>query len=234
MGLFKSSAAVAWLVGAAVLAGCTTSSRQFPPADVGTPLPPVAPVESTVIERGSLPPVGEGGQRPVDATGQPSGTGTRTLDAMGVPLDAAPAGTEGSGLPEGTAADTMGSAGSQTGEDNTSFVTLDDLQSGGTVAGRNLSGELTVEKLLGGWTIDDGINSCRLNLTYTAKGETGRYRASAPGCQVAGVAAVSSWDLAGGQIRLFTESGQLIAALVLSGERFVGTLADGRRVTMAG
>lgn len=233
MSLFKSTAAVATLLCVAILAGCTTSSRQIPPADVGTPLPPAAPAETSVIERGSLPPVGTTGQLPADASGQPSAVGTRTLDAMGVPLDAAPQATEQPALPEGTTGEPVASTGPQPGEDNSSFVTLDDLQSGG-VSGRDLSGEVTVEKLLGGWTIDDGINTCRLNLTYTAKGDTGRYRASAPGCQVAGVAAVSSWDLSGSQIRLFTESGQLIAALVLSGERFVGTLADGRRLTMAG
>lgn len=234
MGPFNSSAVAACLVGAALLAGCTTSSPRVPPGDVGTPLSPGTPVETSVVERGSLPPVGEAGQPPAGETGLPPPTTTRTLDAMGVPLDAAPAASGEPGLTEGTADDAMASIEPPPAEGDSSFVSLDDLQEGGTVGGRDLSGQLTVEKLLGGWTIGDGINSCRLNLTYTAKDDTGRYRASAPGCQVPGVAAVSSWDLSGGQVRLFTESGQLIAALVLSGDRFVGTLTDGRRVTMAG
>src|SRR5690606_27821369 len=51
-----------------------------------------------------------------------------------------------------------------------------------TAGGRNLSGPLSIDMLLGGWTANAGGVECRLNLTYTARGATGRYRASAPAC----------------------------------------------------
>ncbi len=64
---------------------------------------------------------------------------------------------------------------------------LDDVGSpGNTTSGRNLTGSVTIEQLLGGWTVMVGAEQCRLNLTYTAKGSTGRYRASTPGCLVDG------------------------------------------------
>ncbi len=101
-------------------------------------------------------------------------------------------------------------------------------------SGRDLSGGLTIEKLLGRWTVVSGGDQCGLNLTQTAKGSTGRYRASAPACSLSGMAAVASWTLAGTQVQLFDESGRLIAALILSGNRFVGALSGGQGISMVG
>jgi hypothetical protein len=100
--------------------------------------------------------------------------------------------------------------------------------------GRDLTGGLTVEKLLGRWTVVSGANQCQLNLTQTAKTGTGRYRASAPACALPGLSVVASWTLAGSQVQLFDENGDLVAALILSGNRFVGTLAGGTGVSMVG
>ena len=100
--------------------------------------------------------------------------------------------------------------------------------------GRDLSGGLTVEKLLGRWTVVSGADQCQLNLTQTAKTGTGRYRANAPACGLAGLSVVASWTLAGSQVQLFDENGDLVAALILSGNRFVGTLAGGTGVSMVG
>jgi len=100
--------------------------------------------------------------------------------------------------------------------------------------GRDLSGGLTVEKLLGRWTVVSGGDQCQLNLTQTAKTGTGRYRASAPACGLKGLSVVASWMLAGSQVQLFDENGDLVAALILSGNRFVGTLAGGTGVSMVG
>ena len=104
----------------------------------------------------------------------------------------------------------------------------------GMPGSRDLSGGLTVDKLLGGWTVTSGPTQCRLNLTYTAKEGTAHYRASAPGCQIGTLANTAAWALQGSQVQLFDESGSLIAALVLSGNQFIGTVAGGTAITMAG
>lgn len=103
-----------------------------------------------------------------------------------------------------------------------------------TSSGRDLTGGLTIEKLLGRWTVVSGADQCQLNLTQTAKTGTGRYRASAPACGLKGLSVVASWTLTGSQVQLFDENGDLVAALILSGNRFVGTLAGGTGVSMVG
>jgi hypothetical protein len=100
--------------------------------------------------------------------------------------------------------------------------------------GRDLTGGLTVEKLLGRWTVVSGADQCQLNLTQTAKTGTGRYRANAPACGLARLSVVASWTLAGSQVQLFDENGDLVAALILSGNRFVGTLSGGTGISMVG
>lgn len=112
-----------------------------------------------------------------------------------------------------------------------SFVTLGNAP---TAAGRDLSTGLTVEKLLGGWTVVSGAQQCRLNLTQTAKTGTTRYRASTPGCELAGLNVVASWQLLGNQVQLFDENGDIIASMILSGQQFIGTLAGGQGITMVG
>jgi hypothetical protein len=126
--------------------------------------------------------------------------------------------------------------------DGTQVATTGPQTTGPTVAlpptgapnssGRDLTGGLTVEKLLGRWTVVSGQNQCPLNLTQTAKGS--HYRASAPACTLKGLTQVASWTLAGSQVQLFDESGNLIAALILSGNRFIGTLSGGTGISMVG
>lgn len=117
---------------------------------------------------------------------------------------------------------------------NGSFATLDN--SGAPVSGstRDLSGGVTVQKLLGAWTVLSGADRCQLNLTQTAKPNTGRYRASTPGCVIPTLKGVASWQLAGTQVQLFDEAGTLIGTLIQSGDRFIGTLAGGVAVSMVG
>jgi hypothetical protein len=115
-----------------------------------------------------------------------------------------------------------------------SFVTLDAVGAPPNVAMRDLSGGLTVQKLLGGWTIVSGADQCRLNLTQTTKTGTQRYRASTPGCTMGGLRVVASWQLAGNQVQLFDENGDVIARLMLSGNRFIGALASGQGISMVG
>lgn len=115
-----------------------------------------------------------------------------------------------------------------------SFATLD---AGGAVPsapGRDLTTGLTVEKLLGGWTVLSGAEQCKLNLTQTSKSGTSRYRASTPGCALAGLKVVASWQLVGSQVQLFDENGDIVASLILSGNQFIGTLAGGQGISMVG
>ena len=101
-------------------------------------------------------------------------------------------------------------------------------------SGRDLTGGLTVEKLLGRWTVVSGQDQCALNLTQTAKTGTSRYRASAPACALKGLSTVASWTVAGSQVQLFDDGGNIIAALILSGNRFIGTLSGGQGISMVG
>ncbi|WP_404401128.1 AprI/Inh family metalloprotease inhibitor [Pelagibacterium halotolerans] len=114
------------------------------------------------------------------------------------------------------------------------FTTLNDV-SGASTGGRDLSGPLTMEKLLGGWTVTAGVEQCRLNLTYTAKGSTGRYRASTPGCTQETLAGITSWQLLGSQIQFYNDANELIGTVFKSPDnRLVGTLAGGQSITMTG
>ena len=99
-------------------------------------------------------------------------------------------------------------------------------------AGRDLTGGLTPEKMLGRWTMVSGQDQCSLNLTQTQKSGTSRYRASAPGCTVSPLSGVASWQLNASTVNFYDESGNIIAALILSGNRFIGTMSGGRGVQM--
>lgn len=192
------------------VAACGTT-YSGPPNMLGQPqqLPPVQ--QSGAVSSTSLPPL-SGSTVATPGQVNPSLTGTPVLG--GVPQQTASA----SGTYDGTAS-------------------LDPLAIPGNTGmpgSRDLSGGLTVDKLLGGWTVTSGPTQCRLNLTYTAKAGTAHYRASAPGCQIGTLANTSAWALQGSQVQLFDESGSLIAAMVLSGNQFVGTVAGGTAITMAG
>mgnify|MGYP001557636790 CR=1 FL=1 len=125
-------------------------------------------------------------------------------------------------------------AGAPTSLDGTQVATTAPVGGLPNSSGRDLSGGLTIEKLLGRWTVVSGADQCALNLTQTQKGGTGRYRASAPACPLSGLTQVASWTVAGPQVQLFNEGGNLIATLILSGNRFIGTLAGGTGISMVG
>ncbi|HZY67469.1 MAG TPA: AprI/Inh family metalloprotease inhibitor [Devosia sp.] len=190
---------------ALLLAGC--SSTRVATTNVAQ-AEQLAPVQTGSVSATALPPIGPNGEVQQGVGGPPPLTPTTATDPMGNPLvaDVQP-GVSGS----------LTSAGGDLGS-----------------TGRDLSGGLTVEKLLGSWTVVSGADQCQLNLTQTAKTGTGRYRASAPACALQGLSVVASWSLAGSQVQLFDEGGSLVAALILSGNRFVGTLAGGTGVSMVG
>ena len=171
------------------------------------------------VASNSLPPIGGADGSVQMASADPSQT--MPTNQPGTPL-----------LPDGTGATTAAAA--PAGPSQASFVSLNDVGKVSATPGRDLSGALTVEKLLGGWTVTSGADQCRLNLTYTAKDGTSRYRASAPGCAIQALSSVASWQLSGTQVQLFNDADALVGALLLSGNRFIGTLSGGQAISMVG
>ncbi|GGA35915.1 AprI/Inh family metalloprotease inhibitor [Pelagibacterium lentulum] len=193
-----------------VLAGCspTGMGRGAPQPQTNMPAP-ITPVQTGTVQATDLPPIG--GQ----ASASPSvSTGSALYDPSSQPGQA-------TGMVSG-------------GQTNVVPAISDVAGTGGTIGGRNLAGGLTMENMIGGWTITAGAEQCRLNLTYTAKGATGRYRASTPACSQPTLAEVTSWQLLGSQVQLYNEADELVGTLLRSGDRFVGTLAGGQSISMAG
>jgi len=222
-----SVSAAALVALATVLAGCSSMSNSPQAARLPTPNS-TAQIQTSQVATTNLPAIGQGADgQPLQSTqvapglsGQPvlGGAQTNTLTLSG-----------GTGI-----GDPANPTPLQTASADGSFVTLDAVGTVPAAPGRDLSGGLTIEKLLGGWTIVSGPQQCKLNLTYTAKTGTNRYRASTPSCALPGLSVVSSWQLAGTQVQLFDENGDIIAALILSGNRFIGTLAGGQGISMVG
>ncbi len=217
-------AAVAVL--AIVLAGCS-GARSTQRTAMAQP-EQLAPVQNSSVASTALPPIGSSGvttggiaqPAPIQAnpalTGQP-GQMSPALTGQPAPIQ-----------------QNMGDPALQSANAGGTFVTLDAVGNVPQTPGRDLTGGLTVPKMLGGWTLVSGGTQCRLNLTQTAKEGTQRYRASTPGCQMPGISAVASWQLAGSQLQLYDEGGNIVATLVLSGSRFVGTGSGGIGLSMVG
>jgi len=196
------------LAGALLLTGCASTNVAVSNAGQAEQL---APVQTGSVSTSALPPIGPNGEVQGPAPLTPSGMDPATGDVL--------AG--------------QGSFGVASADDG-SFAAVPAVGALPNSAGRDLSGGLTVEKLLGRWTVVSGPEQCQLNLTQTAKTGTGRYRASAPACALKGLSVVASWTLAGSQVQLFDENNDLVAALILSGSRFIGTLAGGQGISMVG
>jgi hypothetical protein len=222
--LGRSGARVfALLLAAGMLAGCATTGGGGAASASATQ---VTAVPESAVSSDSLPPIGGNGAVQVASAG-PTVVGSTPADPNAPPS---------TGAMNATNAAAPGSATPLAPGTQQAFVSLNDVGKVSATPGRDLTGGLTVEKLLGGWTVSSGVDQCRLNLTYTSANpsDAHRYRASAPGCQVQALAAVSSWQLAGTQVQLFNDAGTLVGALLLSGNRFVGTLSGGQAVSMVG
>ncbi len=85
----------------------------------------------------------------------------------------------------------------------------------------------------GAWNVVAGGATCRLNLPLTAKTGTNYYRASAPGCTVSQIAAVTGWQQVGSQLQLYDDNGNIAAFLAPSSGRYIGTMSGGQAVSMA-
>ena len=173
-------------------------------ANVNTPTEQLAPVQGGNVSTSALPPIGPNGE---------------VQSASDIAAQDTQAGVTG---------------GIQTATADGGTMTPAPIGGLPNSSGRDLSGGLTVEKLLGRWTVVSGADQCSLNLTQTQKTGTSRYRASAPACGLKGLSAVSSWTVAGSQVQLFDDGGSIIAALILSGNRFIGTLSGGQGISMVG
>ena len=197
------------VLSAAVLSLTACASTGVSVNTVGQQDEQLAPVNGGNVQTGALPPIGPNGevQGPNSTTVPPGGTIQ--------PLGTAPNGTQVAAI--GPSTTTLPAAGALPNS-----------------SGRDLTGGLTVEKLLGRWTVISGTDQCQLNLTQTAKSGTSRYRASAPACVLKSMTGVASWTLAGSQVQLFDEGGNIVAALILSGNRFIGTLSGGQGISMTG
>jgi hypothetical protein len=209
-------------VAALVLSGCASS--RIATRNIGQP-EQVQPLPSSQVASTNLPAIGQSGA----VTQQQMPNGQMQTAQIGEPAQPLNPALTGQPVLGGNQPDTI-----ETASADGSFVTLDSVGTVPDAPGRDLSGGLTIEKLLGGWTIVSGADQCKLNLTYTSKSGTSRYRASTPGCQLQGLKVVASWQLAGSQVQLFDENGDMIAALILSGNRFIGTLAGGQGISMVG
>ncbi len=213
----RASVAIAMIgVVAVALGGCASSGIRT--SNIATES--ITPIQNTPVASSNLPAIGQDGQ-----------VQTADIGTPGQPTDLEQPEALDPALPP--AVDQFGQP-VQVASTDDSFVTLDAVGAVPNTPGRDLSGGLTIEKLLGGWTIVSGAEQCKLNLTYTAKTGTSRYRASTPGCGLAGLKVVASWQLVGTQVQLFDEAGDIIASLILSGNRFIGTLAGGQGISMVG
>lgn len=200
--------ATALLAVGVILSGCTTS-RFGAAARAPSVTEQVQPVASSSVQSQALPPLGgTDGQIATINSADGFGTGDPAL------LDPS-----------------LNGGGTQT---DGSFVSLNDLGTEPSASGRDLSGGVTVAKLLGSWTVIAGADQCRLNLTQTAKSGTNRYRASTPGCQIPALSLVGSWQLTGTQVQLYDNSGAIIGSFLQSGNRFIGTMVGGVSVSMVG
>lgn len=228
----RAGVSVALLTGLALtLSGCASSSMTSSTAYAEN----ITPIQNTPVASSNLPAIGANGQQVASTTvltapGQP--TDLNAPAALNPSLQASA--TPGVQTPQPGVTDQFGNplvVASVAPVDGT-FVSTDSVGTVPQTQGRDLTGGLSYEKLLGGWTIVAGAEQCRLNLTYTAKTGTSRYRASTPGCGLTGLKVVASWALAGTQVQLYDENGDIVANLLLSGDKFIGTLAGGTGISM--
>ena len=202
-----------------LISACAGSSPFSDSRRFSSPPPSLPPVVAPNVQSSELPPLGE--ELPPDPMlAQQNETQTPGFPVDGLvsrdPLLAANSGGEELSNPEG------------------SFVSIDPNAIPTNAQPRDLGGSLTEQSMLGVWTAISGAATCRINLTQTLKQGTDRNRASAPNCPISVLASLASWKLVGSQVQFYNESGQIIGTLLRSGNRFIGTLAGGQGISMAG
>lgn len=205
MSVMINSAKLLVLVGVTALVLSGCSSSRFASSRITTRQPQqLQPITNSQVQSQNLPPIGQNGQLTSSQTG------------FGFGQSADP----------GLIGQTVNADGS--------IVALNGVGTLPNTSGRDMSGGVSVTKMLGAWTVIAGSDQCQINLTQTTKSGTNRYRASAPNCNLPALSLLSSWRLAGNQVQFYDSSGSIIGSLLLSDNRFVGTLVGGIAVSMVG
>lgn len=205
MSVIMNSAKLLVLAGTAALVLSGCSTSRFSSSRITTRQPQqLQPISNSQVQSQNLPPIGQDGQ----LTSSQSGFGF------------------GQSADPGLVGQTVNADGS--------IVALNGVGALPNTSGRDMSGGVSVAKMLGAWTVIAGSDQCQINLTQTTKSGTNRFRASAPNCNVPALALLSSWRLAGNQVQFYDSSGSIIGSLLQSDNRFVGTLVGGIAVSMVG
>ena len=213
----RSASTLALVVMAGTLAACSsTSTRNL---NVVGQMPQQAqPVQNSAVAQSQLPPLGGvQGQAAPGLAGQPvmGGVQAQSPGLTGQPvMGGAPQPGYGMAPAAGATTNVATNTGAST-------VSLAPMTTGAA------SGPAGV------WNVVSGSTTCRLNLPLTAREGTTRYRASAPGCALPGLAGVGSWQQVGTQVQLFDESSNMVAALSQTGSSYIGTLSGGQPVSMS-
>lgn len=193
----------------ALVAACspTTRSNTANLNVIGAP-PQAQPVQSSTVQQNTLPAIGATGTPAPGLSGQPvlggASASTTTLPPIGSTTTTAAVGTP------------------------TTTVGGNSIVSVGTPLSTGISSGPE-----GAWNVQAGGQTCRLNLPMTAKTGTNYYRASAPGCTVPQIAAVTGWQQVGSQLQLYDEAGNIAAFLAPSSGRYIGTMGGGQAVAMS-
>jgi hypothetical protein len=204
---------------AVLLAACqSTGSNTANLNTIGAPAQ-IAPVQNSTVQQGTLPALGASGTPAPGLTGQPVLGGVSANPQM---ASVSPGIT-----PPGATTTTVGTIptttpGTQPGGSMVSLAPLNQPAAGGMSSGPE-----------GVWNVVAGSAQCRLNLPMTAKAGTSYYRASAPGCTVPGLSAVTGWQQVGSQLQLYDDNGNIAAFLAPSGGRYIGTMGGGQAISMA-
>jgi len=91
--------------------------------------------------------------------------------------------------------------------------------------------EVTLDSMVGRWTISTGGNSCDVFLALTKW--TGGYRAASRGCTNQ-AALISAWDVQGKQVLLSDSDGNQFATLYKTGvTQFSGSTSVGQAVSLS-
>lgn len=225
MAWMRGSMSVAGVAAVAlVLAACQTSGSNTANLNtIGAPQQ-LQPVQNSTVQQGNLPAIGATGAPAPGLSGQPVLGGVPpTQTAMVSPPMTSPSMTAPGITPAAPASSfpaTPSAAPATT--PGSSIVTLDNTTAPGVGGGAE-----------GVWNVTAGNAACRLNLPRTAKTGSTYFRASAPGCSVPGIAAITGWQQVGSQLQLYDENGNIAAFLAPNGGRYVGTMGGGQAISMA-
>ncbi|SMQ72731.1 Protease inhibitor Inh [Devosia lucknowensis] len=203
----RGASSVAGLVALALVAAACSPTSRTNTANLNVVGQPgqLQPVQNSTVQQTTLPAIGATGTPAPGLSGQPVLGGQTTTTTT------VAAATPGVGMGTNSSIQTLGTPGTASAPMTT-----------GVSSGPE-----------GAWNVVAGGATCRLNLPLTSKTGTNYYRASAPGCTVGQIAAVTGWQQVGSQLQLYDDNGNIAAFLAPSGGRYIGTMSGGQAVSMA-